>query len=140
VKTNQKIAVLVLSIVFSLTIIIDSVQSGQTNTILKEYDLLLPKGISRFVKENPKYHYVGMEKCASSCHNKEDMGFQYKIMKNGPHSQAFKILPSKKAVQYTKKANVKGDPQESTVCLNCHVTGEALTPHSSQVLIKKMME
>ena len=125
-KTNQKKAVLVLSIVLSLFIIIESVQSNQTNAIREKSDLLLPVEISRFVQEKVKYHYVGIEKCASVCHNNEEMGFQYNIMKNGPHSQAFKILTSKQARQYAKNAKVKVDPQESLVCLKCHVTGGGL--------------
>jgi hypothetical protein len=126
VKTNQKIAVFVLSIALNLIIIINPVQSNQTYAILEKSEFLLPKGINRFVQEKPKYHYVGIEKCASVCHNKEGMGFQYNIVKNGPHSQAFKILASKKAMHYAKNAEVKVDPQESTVCLKCHVTGGGL--------------
>ena len=125
-KANQKMAIFVLSIVLCLFIIIDTVQSNQTCTILEKSNLLLPNGISRFVQEKSKYHYIGIEKCASVCHNKEEMGFQYNIVKNGPHSQAFKILASKKAMHYVKNANVKVDPQESTVCLKCHVTGGGL--------------
>jgi len=125
-KTNQKKAVLVLSIVLSLFIIIDSLQSNQTNAIREKSDLLLPIEISSIVQENPKYHYIGIEKCASVCHNKEEMGFQYNIMKNGPHSQAYKILTSKQARRYVKNAKVKVDPEESMVCLKCHVTGGGL--------------
>ena len=125
-RTNQKIAVLVPLTVFSLFIIIDSVKSIQTYTVPERSDLLLLKGISRFVQENQKYHYVGIQKCASVCHNTEEMGFQYNIVKNGPHSQAFKILSSKLAMHYAKNANVKGDPQKSEVCLKCHVTGGGL--------------
>jgi hypothetical protein len=125
-KTNQKIAVFVLSIAFNLIIIINPVQSNHTYAIIEKSEFLLPKGINRFVQEKPKYHYVGIEKCASVCHNKEGMGFQYNIVKNGPHSQAFKILASKKAMHYAKNAEVKVNPQESKVCLKCHVTGGGL--------------
>jgi hypothetical protein len=79
-----------------------------------------------FEQDNPKYYYVGIEKCASTCHNKEDIGFQYDIMKNGPHSQAYKILLSRKAKHVAKNARVNVIPQENTVCLKCHVTGGAL--------------
>jgi hypothetical protein len=125
-KTNQIMAVFVLSIVLNLIIAINPVQSNQIYAIPEKSDLLLPNGISSFDQEKPKYHYVGIEKCASVCHNNEEMGFQYNIMKNGPHSQAFKILTSKRALHYAKNANVKVDPQESTVCLKCHVTGGGL--------------
>jgi len=125
-KSKQKITVLVLSIVLSLFIIINPIQSNQPNPAIEISDLLLPTRIKRFMQDNPKYHYVGIEKCASACHNKEEMGFQYDIMKNGPHSRAYKILTSKKAMHYAKNAKVKVDPQESTVCLKCHVTGGGL--------------
>lgn len=125
-KRKYKIAVLVLSVVPSLFIIIDPVQSNQPDNVIEVSDLLLPVGIKRFMQDSSKYHYVGIEKCASVCHNNEEMGFQYDIMKNGPHSQAYKILTSKKAMHYAKNAKVKVDPQESTVCLKCHVTGGGL--------------
>lgn len=87
---------------------------------------LLPDVKSLSLQENAKYHYVGMEKCATVCHNNDTMGFQFDIMKNGPHSNAFKILASKKAVSYSKKADIKGNPQESLACLKCHITGADL--------------
>ncbi|HEY5535000.1 MAG TPA: multiheme c-type cytochrome [Ignavibacteria bacterium] len=136
-KTNQKKVVLVLSIVLSLFIIIDSVQSNQTNAIREKSDLLLPVEISRFVQENPKYNYIGIEKCASVCHNKDEMGFQYNIMKNGPHSQAYKILTSKQARKYAKNVKVKVDPEESMVCLKCHVTGGGLDSSFFAVTYRK---
>lgn len=77
-------------------------------------------------QEKAKYIYVGMEKCASVCHNNKDMGFQYDIVKKSPHSNSFKILFSERAERYAKKARIKGDAQESVVCLKCHVTGGGL--------------
>lgn len=136
-KTNQKIAILVPSIVLTLFIIIDSVQSHQNPLNIEKSHLLLPIVKSRFVQENPKYLYVGAEKCALECHNKKEMGFQFNIMKNGPHSQAYKILTTKKAIRYTKNAKVKEDPQESTVCLKCHVTGGGLDSSFFAVTYKK---
>ena len=58
-------------------------------------------------------------------------------MKNGPHSQAYKILTSKKAMHYAKNAKVKVDPQESTVCLKCHVTGGGLDSSFCTVTYKQ---
>jgi hypothetical protein len=123
VRINKKIAISALTIAFSFITIIGSIQSNQAFTILIKSDFLLPGGKSSFVQEELKYQYVGIEKCASICHNNEEMGFQYKIMKSGPHSKAYKILASKKAICYAKKADVKEDPQESSVCLKCHITG-----------------
>ena len=52
-----------------------SVSTEKTATLL-----LTRKNISS--QEKAKYLYVGMEKCASVCHNNEKMGFQYDLMKN----------------------------------------------------------
>ena len=77
-------------------------------------------------QEKVKYLYVGMEKCASVCHNNKDMGFQYDIVKNSPHANSFKILLSEKASRFAKKAEIKENPYQSPVCLSCHVTGAGL--------------
>jgi len=126
VKTNKRIAVFVLTIAFSIVIIVGSVPSNQAYSIYDKSDFLLHEGKSRFIQEKSKYLYVGMEKCASVCHNNEKMGFQYNIMKSGPHSKAFEILTSKKAMHYAKNASVKENPQVSSVCLKCHITGGGL--------------
>jgi hypothetical protein len=126
VKTNKRIAVFVLTIAFSIVIIVGSVPSNQAYSIYDKSDFLLHEGKSRFIQEKSKYLYVGMEKCAAVCHNNEKTGFQYDIMKSSSHSKAFEILSSKKAMHYSKIANVKENPQESPVCLNCHITGGGL--------------
>jgi hypothetical protein len=74
-------------------------------------------------QERTKYQYVGAEKCAATCHNNEKMGFQYNVWARSPHSQAYIILASKKAGRYSKTIYLEGNPQESLVCLKCHVTG-----------------
>jgi hypothetical protein len=136
-EANQKIAVIVLSIILNLIIIIYPVQSNQIYAVHEKSNLLLPNGRSRFDQEKQKYQYVGIEKCASTCHDKEEMGFQYNIMKNDPHSQAFKILASKRALHYAKHANLKVNLQESKVCLKCHVTGGSLDSSFFAVTYKK---
>ncbi len=125
-KTNKKIPVFILSVVLGPIILTGLIQSNQITLTDERFTRLLPDSEGIFVQEIVKYHYIGMEKCASVCHNNEKMGFQYDIMKNSPHSNAFKILVTEKAVRYAKKANVKENPQESPVCLKCHVTGGGL--------------
>jgi hypothetical protein len=122
------------------SILIINMSSGHsylTNTIPEKSDIYWPEGKGDFLQNNTRYKYVGVEKCASVCHNKEEMGFQYNIMKNGPHSQSYKILATKKAMHYAKNAKVKVDPQESTVCLKCHVTGGGLDSSFFAVTYKK---
>lgn len=79
-----------------------------------------------FLQEKEKYQYVGMENCASKCHNNNEMGFQYEIVMNSPHAQAFRVLKSGKALHFAKKAGVEEDPPNSKACLRCHVTGAGL--------------
>jgi hypothetical protein len=88
-------------------------------------------------QERVKYIYVGMEKCASVCHNNKDMGFQYDIVRKSPHSNAFKILVSEKAGHYARKASIKENPQDSPVCLKCHVTGGGLDSTSFAATYRK---
>jgi hypothetical protein len=125
-KTRIKIALFMLSTVFSLVIFTGLIQFNHTKEICYKSTQLPPGGKNFSLQEKVKYHYVGMEKCASVCHNNEEMGFQYNIMKNDPHSNAFKILVSEKATRYAKSANVTGNPQESFECLKCHITGGGL--------------
>jgi hypothetical protein len=87
---------------------------------------LFSEGKNKSTPDSLKYLYVGMVKCASTCHNNEKMGFQYDIMKNSAHSKAFNVLSSDKAVGYAKNVDIKGNPQESLVCLRCHITGAGL--------------
>jgi hypothetical protein len=122
-RGNKKIALFILIAVFSLIIFTGLIQSDQPVALPEKDIALLPGMKSISAQEKVKYRYVGMEKCASVCHNNDTMGFQYNIMKNGPHSDAYKILVSKKAVRYSKKAHLKENPQESLACLKCHVTG-----------------
>jgi hypothetical protein len=126
VKSDKKIAVLFLTIILSLFLILESFQSKQDCIIADKSEYLNFTGTCRSVQDKPKYHYVGIEKCASICHNNKEMGFQYNIMKSGPHSQAFNILASKKALHYAKNDNIKENPQQSSACLKCHVTGGGL--------------
>jgi hypothetical protein len=126
VKTNKKIPIFLLSVVLGPIILTGLIQSNQVTLTDERFTPLLPGSKGIFVQEIVKYHYIGMEKCASVCHNNEKMGFQYDIMKNSPHSNAFKILLTEKAIRYAKKANVKENPRESLVCLKCHVTGGGL--------------
>jgi ferredoxin len=125
-KTNKKAYVFVLTAVLCLIIFTGLVQSNHAVVMPEKSNGLLSGDKSYSAQEIVKYHYIGMGKCASVCHNNEKMGFQYNIMKNSPHSNAFKILATDKAVRYAKKANVKENPQESPVCLKCHVTGGGL--------------
>ncbi len=72
------------------------------------------------------YKYIGVEKCASPCHNDAKLGFQYNIWKISPHSKSYTTLASGKAKRYAKNAKITGNPQESEYCLKCHITAAGL--------------
>ena len=73
-----------------------------------------------------KYTYVGLDKCAKKCHMNNELGFQYDLIRNSPHANSYKVLAGRKAQIYARQAKVEGDPQQSLVCLKCHVTGGGL--------------
>ena len=125
-KTNYKVVAFVFISAFSWIIFTGLIQSHQETLISEKTANLLPYTKNNISQEKGKYLYVGMEKCASVCHNNKDMGFQYDMVKTSPHANAFQILFSKKAARYAKKADIKENPRESPVCLKCHVTGGGL--------------
>jgi hypothetical protein len=126
VKTNNKVVAFVFISAFSWIIFTGLIQSHQDTLISEKTTTPLPYTKNNISQKKGKYLYVGMEKCASVCHNNKDMGFQYDMVKSSPHANAFHILLSRKAYRYAKKANIKENPRESPVCLKCHVTGGGL--------------
>ena len=134
---KKKITIFLLSVFFSFILIPDPVQSGQIYRVNEISDFLLPEGGSRFVQEKTKYQYAGAEKCASVCHNNEEMGFQYNIWKESRHSKSYLSLASDRALRYAKNAGVKGNPQENSECLKCHVTGPGLDSSFYEPAYKK---
>ncbi|MEI6048615.1 MAG: multiheme c-type cytochrome [Bacteroidota bacterium] len=125
-NSRRKISVLILTIALTLILINGSIQSNQVASTLGKPDVLFPGSKSRSEQENKKYLYVGAEKCASVCHNNDTMGYQSDIWNNSPHRESFKILVSKRAEIYARKAHLSENPQKSQVCLRCHVTGAGL--------------
>lgn len=69
--------------------------------------------------------YIGAKKC-KMCHNRKDETKQYDLWKNSSHAKAYETLATDKAKELAIKAGVKGDPQKSKECLECHVTGFGL--------------
>jgi hypothetical protein len=123
VKTFKIAAVFLPTIAYSLILIFPRIRSGQTFAIFEKSDFQSTAGNSRFIQEKSKYIYVGSEKCASTCHNNDEMGFQYNLWKESRHSKSYMSLSSKRALRYGKNAGLKGNPQKDPVCLKCHITG-----------------
>lgn len=125
-KAIKKITAFLLTTGFIVIIFESSVPSSRKNTMQENIGTDRSSINEMFQQEKSTYRFVGAEKCASTCHNNEKMGFQYNIWKAGRHSEAFKILCSKKAEKYSKKANIPEKPPENPACLKCHTTGAAL--------------
>jgi hypothetical protein len=64
--------------------------------------------------------FIGAAKCAN-CHKSDAGGDQYGKWKETAHSHAFEVLASDKAKEVGKSKGVD-DPQQSELCLKCHVT------------------
>jgi len=125
-KTKKEVAALLLLTVSGWIIFTSLIRSGHADFLSeKSRSLLLPATVNS-AQAKTKYLYVGMEKCASVCHNNKDMGYQYDRVKVSPHSGAYNTLLSEKAVRYAKKSGIKGNPWENLKCLKCHVTGAGL--------------
>jgi hypothetical protein len=117
----------VLSIILiCMNVNISSMHSNQSDMSQWKSSFQLYQWKNNFIQEKSKYQYIGAEKCALICHNSEEAGFQFNVWKNGPHSKAFNTLSSERAILYAKRANLKENPRESSVCLKCHVTGGGL--------------
>jgi hypothetical protein len=124
--TRGKTAVLVLLMGFGF-FVFTGFSNPEQEIIIPCIHAFMPACVKDLSGQEPvKYRYVGMEKCASVCHNTEEMGFQYDIVKNSQHANAYRILSSEKAFHFAKNANIKENPMESQVCLKCHVTGGGL--------------
>ncbi len=72
--------------------------------------------------EGKEFRYIGVDKC-KMCHKSENRGDQYGTWLEGPHSKAFKVLATEKALKINKEKGIKSHPQETAECLVCHVTG-----------------
>lgn len=113
--TYKRTIVTVLAI--SLILILISISKG--NQVIAGYakhDSHQSESIIKFYQEKSKYLYVGPEKCASTCHNNKDSGFQLDLWKGSKHAAAFLELSSKKAFRFAKNAKIKSDPWISPVC------------------------
>lgn len=89
------------------------------------------------VQDTARYLYVGAETCAGKCHNNEELGHQYDSWKKSRHSMSYESLATEEAMAYGKKAGISGSPNESMICLKCHVTAAGLDSSSLGATYKK---
>ncbi len=136
-KAKNKISILVVLAFMSWIVFTGLIQYNQNALTNTSAVSLLSDGDNKTPRDSGKYIYVGMEKCASVCHNNKDMGFQYDIVRSSPHANAFKILGSRKAALYAKKADIRANPDISLICLKCHETGAGLDSSFFSVTYRK---
>ena len=89
------------------------------------------------LQDTLRYIYVGAETCAGKCHNNDELGHQYDSWKGSRHSKSYESLSTEKAVLYYQEAGLTGDPRESMVCLECHVTAAGFDTASLGPTYKK---
>ncbi len=65
--------------------------------------------------------YIGVMKCAE-CHKGPMMGYSFSKWRLGPHAGAYITLATDNAYTIAKEKGVKGEPQQSAECLQCHTT------------------
>lgn len=112
--------------IFCLMLSAGVIGSDESGLLSDGFFTTRPDNKSRTQQENTKYLYIGMEKCASVCHNTKEMGFQYDIVKSSAHADSYRLLLSEKAKNYSLRVNLSENPAESQICLKCHITGAGL--------------
>jgi hypothetical protein len=71
-------------------------------------------------KEEPKYSFVGAEKC-KPCHRSKAKGDQYGTWESKAHRRAYETLANEESMKIGKEMGIE-NPQESDKCLKCHIT------------------
>ena len=125
-KIREKTAVSLFLTIFCLIFSSGIIGSNEIGLLSDRYIHAHVYNKKSSLQENTKYLYVGMEKCASVCHNTKEMGFQYNIVKSSLHADAYRLLLSQKAKNYSLHANLRENPAECQICLKCHITGAGL--------------
>src|SRR5450759_2548804 len=125
-KTGIVVTFSLIAIALGSLISYNPINVFQLRTIPEKSEIPFFRGKDSKEQEKTKYLFVGAEKCASVCHNNEKMGYQFNIWNSSPHKDAFNILVSKKGRRFAKQAHLSENPQESKICLKCHVTGGEL--------------
>jgi hypothetical protein len=115
----------------------NSIHSYRSGILLEQSEFQLSGWKDSSVQEKTRYIYVGAKTCVGKCHNNAEAGYQYNIWKEGLHSKSYISLASENALLYSKKANIKENPRESSTCLKCHITGSGLDSSSFGVTYTK---
>lgn len=72
-------------------------------------------------KPAESFKYVGVDKCAATCHKGDAKGRQLEIWQDSKHAQAFKDLQTPKADDVAKQKGFSTPAAETPACVKCHV-------------------
>ena len=78
--------------------------------------------VGTLLEQGNQPKYVGVMACAQ-CHKSPMMGYQFSLWRMSDHAKAYASLATPEALQWARIEGVEGNPQESELCLKCHVTG-----------------
>jgi hypothetical protein len=84
--------------------------------------------ISGPVSVGGAFKYVGVDKCAGTCHKGDSKGKQLEIWQDSKHSQAYKTLQTPEADKIAKDKGFSTPAAETPQCLKCHVLGKDIDP------------
>lgn len=76
------------------------------------------------------FKYVGVDKCAGTCHKGDSKGSQLEIWQNSKHSQAFKTLQTPFADSIANAKGFTTAAAETPACVVCHVLGREIVPEA----------
>lgn len=74
------------------------------------------------------FKYIGVDKCAGTCHKGDTKGKQLEIWQDSKHSQAYKTLQTPEADKIAKDKGFTTPAVETPQCLKCHVLGKDIDP------------
>jgi YVTN family beta-propeller protein len=75
------------------------------------------------------HQFTGVMACAK-CHTGPKFNFQFSQWRQSKHARAYAVLATPKGRDLADAEGVKGDPQQSPQCLQCHTTAAAIQPAS----------
>ncbi len=86
--------------------------------------LLLSFSSRNYSHDIAMYQYIGVKKCAGTCHKGDAKGNQLEIWQSSKHSQAWKTLETEEANELAKKKGFETPAAETPECIKCHVLGK----------------
>lgn len=83
------------------------------------------------------YKYIGVDKCAGTCHKGDAKGRQLEIWQDSKHSQAFKNLQTPTADSVAKARGFETPAAETPQCVKCHTLGKEIVDSELETTFDK---